>query len=277
MDPQVISKISIRNFRNLGNIQLDFSSRINCITGDNGNGKTNILEAVHFLINRKSFHKNTSFPQILSTECGQPEIIFNSLFLNRSKEIHYSGKWSREGHSWFINGKKNKNRIDLKNIFIGPFDSLNFYSSPNSRRIWFDKHARKLNKEYDSLYIKYHKLLKFRNTLLTNKSYKFLEQIRAIDSDLCPISFEIHKLKKILISEINDFSENIFKEIFSDEHKIELKLKSSILQIQDSSTIQKVMFENLEKDKIIGHTSKGIHKDYIGMPFRFHKDLIRIS
>ncbi len=261
MNNQIICKLQVENFRNLENGQIEFGPRINAITGENGNGKTNILEAIHYIINKRSFHKNTSYPQILSTDCGQPEIILKSLFLNKDIEIYYSGKISRDNQLWFLNGKETTKKIPLNSIFIGPFDSLNFYSSPANRRAWFDSHARKINHEYDLTYIKFNKLLKFRNSLLTEKKYKFREQIDAIDIELSLVSFNLTTIKLSLINDINSFSENIFKKLFSEKHKIKLSLKKSIEGENSLELFKQSLSKNIEKDIIIGHTSNGVHKD----------------
>lgn len=72
MNTLKISKLKVENFRNLSGDVIEFSNGINCILGENGNGKTNILEAVHYLSTKKSFRKNASFPQMLSFDCEQP-------------------------------------------------------------------------------------------------------------------------------------------------------------------------------------------------------------
>jgi len=88
-----LHKLQVTNFRNLSDDIFEFSDNINCIFGDNGNGKTNILEAIHYLINRKSFRKNTSFPQIISIESEKPEIIFSSILKQEGNLFPYTGKW----------------------------------------------------------------------------------------------------------------------------------------------------------------------------------------
>ncbi len=80
MLPLIISKLQVSNFRNLESNIIDFSPNINCIFGENGNGKTNILEAIFYLIKRKSFRKNASFPQMLGLDGENTEISFQSLF-----------------------------------------------------------------------------------------------------------------------------------------------------------------------------------------------------
>ncbi len=114
-----ISKLQVTNFRNLNPDVISFSSGINCIVGENGNGKTNILEAINVLATKKSFRKNTGFPQFLSIDGGKPEIIFSSVFHNSENEVvSYSSKMTSESILWFLNGAPVKKRLDIKVVFI---------------------------------------------------------------------------------------------------------------------------------------------------------------
>ncbi len=67
-----VQKLQAQNFRNLGKDVFEFSPGINCIFGQNGNGKTNLLEAVHLLTNKKSFRKNTGYSQMINIEGASP-------------------------------------------------------------------------------------------------------------------------------------------------------------------------------------------------------------
>ena len=122
MNTYKISKLQVTNFRNLNPDIISFSPGINCILGENGNGKTNILEAINVLATKKSFRKNTSFPQYLSIDSGKPEIIFSSLFHNQhSQNVSYSAKFTNESNLYFQDGISLKRRLDIKIVFINPF------------------------------------------------------------------------------------------------------------------------------------------------------------
>ncbi len=102
MNPFILDKLSISNFRNLENDIVQFIPGINCIFGQNGNGKTNLLEAIHVIIQRKSFRKNTSFPQFISLNSDEPEILFQTLFKDEDDNgIQFSGKLYNQKMSFF--------------------------------------------------------------------------------------------------------------------------------------------------------------------------------
>lgn len=262
-----LSKLQIKNFRNLDNTVLEFTKNINCIFGENGNGKTNILEAIHFLINKKSFRKNTSFPQIISIDSEQPEIIFSSILEDEYSKTSYSGKIQLDSSSWYMNNEVHKKRIDLETVFINPFDSYSFHNIPSFRRDWFDSHISKINKKYKTILNKYNQSLKFRNTLLAKKPELYIDQINAIDLQLSEYSYFVSNERAAFLEEIKDFCEITFKQIFHESHELEIKIDTKFknMNVKDILGFYR---ENLQKDLIIGKTRYGIHRD----DYVFHFD-----
>jgi len=256
-----LSKLQVTNFRNLFPDVINFSPGINCILGQNGNGKTNILEAVHVLINRKSFRKNTSFPQFLSIDGEQPEIIFSSVFNSEEQiPVSYSAKLQNGSSQWYLDGQPAKRKPEFTNIFINPFDSYAFHNTGSFRRQWIDNHISILDKNYKKSLSKYTASLRFRNNLLSKKPAHFREQIKAIDYELAKYSFELTQRRMIFLREIEPYCTETFKDIFSEEHLLKISLDSRVIghSVED---IYNMLQERLQKDEIIGHTSYGVHKD----------------
>ncbi len=265
--PYKLSKLQVTNFRNLDNSVLDFNKNINCIFGDNGNGKTNILEAIYYLINRKSFRKNTSFPQIISIDSEQPEIIFSSLLKDDFDQYTYSGKISIEENLWHFNNKVQKRKIGLETVFINPFDSYAFHNVPAFRREWIDSHISKINKKYKTILNKYNQSLRFRNTLLSKRPDQYITQVKVIDIQIAEYAYFISQERINFLKEIKQYCEDTFKVIFHESHELEIKLESKFSSL-DVAGIQAFYAENLEKDIIIGKTRYGIHRD----DYVFHFD-----
>ncbi|HLE11945.1 MAG: hypothetical protein A2504_06455 [Bdellovibrionales bacterium RIFOXYD12_FULL_39_22] len=256
-----IQNLITRNFRNLHPVNINFSERINCIFGDNGNGKTNILEAIYFLINKKSFRKNNAFPQILSIDSEKSQIIISALFSkNNSEKISVSVKMECEENLWSINGKVKKTDEEIGVVFVNPFDSYNFYNQSSFRRNWFDANISQLNTEYKNGLKRYQKALKFRNILLAKRPNKLVEQIAAIDVEIGILSEMICKKRVDFIKDLNLHLNDIFKKIFAEEYKIELSLNSKFMSLS-SNQITKKMGENLSKELKNGRTISGIHLD----------------
>lgn len=256
-----ISKLQVTNFRNLNPDIITFSNGINCILGENGNGKTNILEAINVLATKKSFRKNTSFPQFLSIDGGKPEIIFSSVFENReSEKISYTSKMTNESILWFLDGAPIKRKLDIKLVFINPFDSYGFHNNASDRREWIDYFIGQLDDNYKKSLARYTQALRFRNTLLSKKPSRFKEQIIASDGELSILSMYLTARRVEFLREIEPYIGDTFQQIFSEKHKLQINLDSRIIGLS-AVNVQKIFLNNLETDCERGHTSYGPHKD----------------
>lgn len=256
-----LEKLQVENFRNLKNQAVAFSEGINCVFGENGNGKTNLLEAVYFLSSKKSFRKNTAFPQIISVESEKPEIIMSSVFITENNQrITLSGKVNSKESSWSLNGKPAKSKPKIASVFINPFDSYAFHTIPAFRRSWVDQYLSLISKEYKDSFARYNQALKFRNTLLSNKPTSYLQQIEAIDGQLAHYSKICTDLRLEFVDQLRPYCKQTFKLIFEESHDLEVKLDSRFANATQEE-IRQFYRENLQKDDIIGRTSYGIHRD----------------
>ena len=261
MNNYKISKLQVTNFRNLNPDIITFSSGINCIIGENGNGKTNILEAINVLATKKSFRKNTSFPQFLSIDGGKPEIIFSSVVHNDDNHpVSYSSKMTNENVLWFLDGAPIKRKLDIKVVFINPFDSYGFHNSASDRREWMDYFLSQLDDQYKKNLSKYTLALRFRNTLLNKKPSRFKEQVLAGDVELAQLSFYLTRKRVEFLEALEPLIAETFQSLFSEKHNLKINLDSRIIGSTPES-IQKLLINNLEIDCDRGHTSYGPHKD----------------
>ncbi|MBT3982014.1 MAG: DNA replication/repair protein RecF [Bacteriovoracaceae bacterium] len=269
MSDYKISKMQLTNFRNLGGETISFSKGINCILGENGNGKTNLLEAIYFLINRKSFRKNAAFPQILSIDGENQEIYFSSTIENVNEDVVHSvsGKWNKDGGSWYIDGRPSKRKMPIGSILINPFDSFNFHSKPQFRRKLIDQLAGDLSKEFKKVLNRYQKSLIFRNGLLSKKPSKYLEQIKIISVELAEVSAQLTRMRLEFLNKLNEKVGETFKNIFSESHIMSLELETKCGGWKKEDFINK-WEQDLQKDLILGFTKSGVHKD----DFHFYMD-----
>ncbi len=261
MNQLYLNKLQLINFRNVDKSIVEFSSKINCIFGDNGNGKTNLLEAIYYTINHKSFRKNTSYQQIISVESEQPEIIISTVLKDDNEELlSYNGKITSEKSYWYLNNKPTNRKVELKTIFINPFDSYGFHTSSSARRNWVDTHLGYVSTEYKKTLNNYNTALRFRNNLLSKKPNDYLDQIAVITKQMADYAVFINSKRTEFLTELKEYCALTFKIIFHEKHDLVLEL-DSVFNNWDSAQIIKYYQENLEKDLILGHTRKGVHRD----------------
>jgi DNA replication and repair protein RecF len=262
-----ISKIKASNFRNLEDEIIDFSPGINCIIGENGNGKTNILEAVFMMASKKSFRKNTSFPQILSVDGEKPEILISSVFEKKDKNhFNISLKMGQEGNFWYEDNFPVKKKTSIPIVFINPFDSYSFFQTASFRRNWMDTNISQINPVYKRQLNRYQKALRFRNNLLSGKDGMIVEQLKAIDKEMAKCSKVLTDIRIQFLEEIDSTFSQTFKKIFSEEHHLQAQLQSRCLNLTEQQ-IYNAYRNNTEKDIERRITTYGVHKDDYALLF----------
>ncbi|MBT3234744.1 MAG: DNA replication/repair protein RecF [Bdellovibrionales bacterium] len=260
-----LNKIQLTNFRNLERDIVTLSPKINCIFGGNGNGKTNLLEGIHFSLLGKSFRKGSTFSQMLSINNENSEISFNLRLdeirpNSESNPISLTGKIDQKGVQKFLNGSPFKGKLDFSAVFIGPFDSYNFHQLAKFRRHWFDHHLGMIDSQYRLTLKEYQVALKFRNGLLKKKPSQYRQQIAAVDPKIAEVTLQLIALKQSLLGEINQYCNSTFQKLFSEKHQLTINLESQFVS-SDYHEIINALSDNLPIDEVRGHTTIGAHRD----------------
>jgi DNA replication and repair protein RecF len=255
-----VKKLQAQNFRNLDKMIFDFSPGINCIFGQNGNGKTNLLEALYFVTNKKSFRKNTSYSQMINIEGGSSEIIIQSVFENNNELISYSVRLTDELEERYLNNQFEKSKTPSASVFINPFDSYSFHTSSTFRRQWLDSHLSLINKEYKQVLGRFQKAMRFRNSVLGMGGRNASIQLQAIDEQVSVYSAFLTQARLDFIKDLNQFITPTFKAIFSEDHQLELEL-DSIFSLWDAKKIYDFYRHQEITDLKAQVTKIGIHRD----------------
>jgi len=255
-----IKKLHSKNFRNLKDNIFDFSPGINCIFGQNGNGKTNLLEAVYFTTNKKSFRKNTDYPQFINIEGEESEIVLQTVFESQDGLIPYSIRLNAEIEERYLSNKLEKKKTPSTSVFINPFDSYQFHTSSSFRRQFIDSCLSQIDKEYKSVLAQFQKSLRFRNGILSIGGKSAILQLRAIDEQVSEFSEFLTKKRLEFFQELNKFISPTFSEIFHREDQLVLELESMFTH-WDKKKIYEFYRHQESEDLKNQITNVGIHRD----------------
>ncbi len=257
-----LENLYLANFKNYSDAKIDFSKDVNALVGDNGSGKTNLLDAIHFLSMTKSAFNSMD----------QQSIKHEELFYSILGRFNIHGKISNLNNS-LTQGKRKKIVIDenpvnkaaeiigqFPVVLIAPNDHGLIMEGGETRRKFIDSIISQLDSSYLLGLLDYNRALKQRNKLL-----KQFSESGNIDKDLLePYDEMLIKLGKqicdLRTSFCKEYIEKIIRHyLFLAEGKevIGLKYQSAFLK-ED----YKMKFRNsLEKDIALQRTSVGIHKD----------------
>ncbi|MCL1671199.1 DNA replication/repair protein RecF [Elizabethkingia ursingii] len=258
----LIQSIRLNNFKNHAFRQFDFSPQINCFVGNNGVGKTNILDALYYLSVGKSFLGNTDQNNIL-----QGEEFFNIEAVVADDEKENIIKVQQPLNSKKIikkNDKSYERLADhigfLPSVIISPYDNNLISDSGEARRRFLDGMISQTDTEYLFHIIQYQKTIQQRNALL-----KAFQKNRYFDADSLDIYQHhliksgnlIHEKRKTFNEKFSPIVQKFYQLISDGKEDIEINYQSDLSE-QDFETI---LVQNLEKDRILTYTSRGTHKD----------------
>ena len=254
----IIKSVELNNFRNHTHYRLDCNKEVSLILGDNGWGKTSILEAIYILTRGKSFRATDR--DILKRETD-----FYRIKLEYTNGTDIIATFDGQTKFFQVADKKTK-RLPAKQkypvILFVPSD-LNLIShAPSRRRDYFDHILSQLNESYASNLSKYNKAIRQRNELLKNENVT-KESLFTWNLLLAKfgslLSIERNKYTNIINSRLNPTYHSIAKN--SDDvtlfYSTEIKTPSESLYLNSLEA-------TFERDRILGHTTFGIqHDDYL--------------
>ena len=270
----IIRKLSLINFKNHLSKSFDFSPQINCFVGNNGVGKTNVLDALHYISVGKSFLGNSDLNNVLFNEDffaieaeifdGEKDTIIKIQQPKDSKKIIKKNDKTYERMADHIGF--------LPSVMISPYDSNLISDSGESRRKFLDGMISQTDSEYLFNIIQYQKTLKQRNALL-----KYFQKNRTFDPDsleiynepLIKFGSKIFEKRNQFVSELNPVVQHFYKIISGGKEKVALAYSSDLAEI----SMDILLKENLEKDRVLTYTSSGIHKD--DLLFEMNGNLIK--
>lgn len=256
----ILEKIELLNFRNFENFVYLPNENINIIVGDNGIGKTNLVEAIYYLNTAKGF-KNKKDDELLRN--GSNEFVIKAK-INNNDITYYFNKETNEKHI-FVNSKKISKLSDLSKyinilLFEPGFANI-FKDSPKRRRNYLDLSIAKVSDKYYQKLKEYLKLLKERNLILKNRKIEE-NLLRAIDIQLVTCSKIIDTYRYNYIKSINKVLNEVSKKI-SNKNKLLFIEFNPLCEINDEyeNNLFNKYKELRKKDILTKTTTIGIHKE----------------
>lgn len=241
----IINSLSLVNFRNLIDSKIDFNSRLNIIIGDNGQGKTNILEGLYLLTEGESFRysKNENLIQL-----GTPTSFIKAQIENRDLQYQISMKITASKKELLVN-EKSTTQTKLKffsSVLFSP-ESLNIIKeSSDERRLLVDQLVEQTTLNGYSVIRDYKKVLKTRNRLLKDMSEEKIpfqmgkDTLDSLNSTFLKLASELTYLRLTTLNEIRPEVEKAINNIhFSNSVKFDFKYVISDLDHKNSD-LQKV-------------------------------------
>lgn len=249
----IIKQISLKNFRCHNEFELDCNKATTLIIGENGSGKTSVLEAVYLALRGKSFKGVDKEILKRGADFYRAEI---ELIDTRKIIIRFDGVKKE----FEVDGKKSlrlpkKNRYPV--VLFEPDDIYLISSSPSRRRDYFDELFKQINDNYGSILSKYNKALRQRNDLLKdeiiNRDDLFSWNVMCANYGTELIRQRVWNLEKI-----NSRMTDIYRNIANNNDDCSIRYLGTEV---DENEYLKNLENSFNKDSVLGYTSFGVHRD----------------
>lgn len=262
----IVTKLILRNFRNYDRLEVKLEPKLNIIVGNNASGKTNIVEAIHFLSLARSF-RTTENSELIKNERQFATIEARVEEGTIHKDI--VAILTPSSKKLTCNGKPIKKLSELSNlinvIVFEPKDALMFNDSPMVRRNFLDVNLSKKSPIYLEKLMTFDKLLRERNTLLKEDNVDMV-QLKVVTEQLISTQETICRYRQAYVSEINNVLSKIIASIKGDDEKAYLEYTSFVRVderfIVNATRAYDKMLESDIRHKI---TQTGIHREDMKM------------
>lgn len=257
-----LKKLSLINFKNYSELELNFSSKINCFIGRNGVGKTNLLDAVYYLSMCKSYLNPIDIQNIKYEE--DFFVIQGEYERNEKDEDIYCGL-KRTKKKQFKRNKKEYEKLSdhiglLPIVMISPLDNNLILDGSEERRRFMDSVISQYDKDYLENLIRYNRALAQRNKLLKDfyltRSFD-PETIDIWDEQLIILGEKIHLTRVKFVEELIPIFQDYYNRISENREKVELVYESQLFE----GEYRELLKAAIDKDRVVQYTSVGVHKD----------------
>jgi len=256
-----LQNLHIQHFKNFETAEIQFSKGFNIITGANGMGKTNLLDAIHYLCISKSYFLHQDSQNI---QFGKDFFALQGEFIKPDQVLQVSCLQTRDSKKQFKVNRKTYDRLSehlgkLPVVMISPSDSELVQGNSEHRRRFMDQ----LLMQSDSNYVKHHlgvlHCIKQRNVLLRNaqKSVLDTDTLSAIDEQLVLHAQLVWQKRQAFCKRFKPLFQSFHQAISQDVENADVELKPTT----PPDAYATELINRIEKDRIVGYTTAGPHKD----------------
>lgn len=257
-----LARLKLVQFKNYAQQELTLSPRLNCFVGDNGMGKTNLLDAIHYLCMCKS-HFSLPDRQVMqhSADFFRIEGDFERAQKKEAMVCTYTPRARKTVSRNKVAYARLADHIGfLPLIMIAPDDTLLITDGSENRRQFLDILLVQLDATYLQQLMTYNKVLQQRNAYL--KSFKHPSELdptllEIYNQQLLEPAQYIHQQRQAIVARLTPVFQQYYKVISGDQEQVALLYHSQLTE----QNLAELLLESQEKDTWLQRTTKGIHKD----------------
>lgn len=255
----VLQKIVISDFRNIELQELEFSPNVNCISGNNGEGKTNLLDAIYYLSMTKSaFATSDRFNFRHGTEEFS---IAGTYRMENGLSSRFALAMSSKGDKKVKRDDKVYQKVSehvgvLPVVMVSPSDVSMVSESGDERRRFVNAVLSQMDREYMNSMQQYNRLLLQRNKMLKDMDVD-RSLLEVIDMRMAALADPVYKARRQFVDDLRPVVAEYYRALSGDSELVDIQYDSSL----DKAPLDQLLASSYEKDRILKHTTAGVHRD----------------
>ncbi len=269
----VLEKIVISDFRNIELQELEFSPNINCISGNNGEGKTNLLDAIYYLSMTKSaFASSDKYTFRYGTE----EFSISGTYrMENGLSSRFSLKMTTKGEKKVKRDDKAYGKVSehvgiLPIVMVSPADISMVSESGEERRRFVNAVLSQMDREYMTSLQQYNRLLQQRNKMLKEMDPD-RSLLEVIDMRMSALAEPIYQARKKFVEDLKPIIAEYYKAVSGGSEQVDIEYESEL----SKASLEELLAVSYDKDRILKYTTAGLQRDDFafkmnGWPIRRH-------
>lgn len=256
----ILEKLTIMNYKNIGEVGLDFSPKVNCFIGQNGVGKTNVLDAIHYLsfcrssissVDSQVIRHGEDFFMLegrYATDEGEPENVYCGMKRGTKKHFKRNGK----------EYKRLSEHIGLIPIvMVAPADNMIIDGLSEERRRLLDMVISQFDNAYIDHLSRYSKALLQRNTLLKQEEEPDASLLDVLEEQMGYEGEQVFAAREAFVNELIPVFQHFHEAISGGREEVGISYESHCRRGPLAEVIRRDRF----KDRAVGYSLHGVHRD----------------
>ena len=254
-----LNSVTILNYKNIGEARLEFSPKLNCLIGNNGQGKTNVLDAIHYLSMCRSFASTGDNSAVIRH--AQPYMMLQGSYTRCDTPLEVSVALQRGKRKVVRRDGKEYQRLSqhiglLPVVMVSPMDWDLVRGSGEERRRFMDLIISQNDGEYLDALIRYNKAVEQRNAMIKKEMCDPL-LYETVETEMARHATLLHQRRQQWVDQFLPIFMHYYNAVAGDDETVKMEYKSHL----NDGTMAHHLAATRERDFILGYTTRGPHRD----------------
>ena len=264
----VLEKIVISDFRNVELQEIEFSPNVNCISGNNGEGKTNLLDAVYYMSMTKSAFAASD--RYVLRHGAEEFAVAGTYMMENGTRSRFALKMTSKGEKKIRRDDKPYQKISehigvLPVVMVSPADVSMVSESGEERRRFVNAVLSQMSHEYMAAMQQYNRLLLQRNKMLKDMNHD-RSLLEVMDIRMASLAVPVYEARKKFVEDLRPIVSEYYRTLSGDSEQVDISYETEL----DKAPLDELLKRSFEKDRIMKHTTEGIHRDDFSFTMNGH-------